>query len=164
MDGLEQDIQYRDMKIFYNINLISYQNVIKEKDYYSFSRIEIASNLLCGDIILLDKEKAFSLSEVEILKFFIDMYDAIRNIKLGICDEIPIFSTYDNYMFNMRKRENSIELLYYNNKKKKLLYDFDLFYKQVYISRKKLIDDVKILFPDYQKIKNINLLFNNLSD
>ena len=34
-------------------------NVIKEKDYYSFSRIEIASNLLCGDIILLDKEKAF---------------------------------------------------------------------------------------------------------
>ncbi|WP_304336304.1 hypothetical protein, partial [Capnocytophaga leadbetteri] len=75
-----------------------------------------------------------------------------------------IFSTYDNYMFNMRKRENSIELLYYNNKKKKLLYDFDLFYKQVYISRKKLIDDVKILFPDYQKIKNINLLFNNLSD
>ena len=62
MDGLEQDIQYRDMKIFYNINLISYQNVIKEKDYYSFSRIEIASNLLCGDIILLDKEKAFSLS------------------------------------------------------------------------------------------------------
>ena len=59
MDGLEQDIQYRDMKIFYNINLILYQNVIKEKDYYSFSRIEIASNLLCGDIILLDKEKAF---------------------------------------------------------------------------------------------------------
>ena len=118
MDGLEQDIQYRDMKIFYNINLILYQNVIKEKDYYSFSRIEIASNLLCGDIILLDKEKAFFLSEVEILKFFIDMYDAIRNIKLGICDEIPIFSTYDNYMFNMRKRENSIELLYYNNKKK----------------------------------------------
>ena len=54
MDGLEQDIQYRDMKIFYNINLILYQNVIKEKDYYSFSRIEIASNLLCGDIILLD--------------------------------------------------------------------------------------------------------------
>ena len=48
------------------------------------------------------------------------MYDAIRNIKLGICDEIPIFSTYDNYMFNMRKRENSIELLYYNNKKKKI--------------------------------------------
>ena len=82
------------------------------------------------------------------------MYDAIRNIKLGICDEIPIFSTYDNYMFNMRKRENSIELLY----------DFDLFYKQVYTSRKKLIDDVKILFPDYQKIKNVNLLFNNLSD
>ena len=66
MDGLEQDIQYRDMKIFYNINLILYQNVIKEKDYYSFSRIEIASNLLCGDIILLDKEKAFFLSEVEI--------------------------------------------------------------------------------------------------
>ena len=59
MDGLEQDIQYRDMKIFYNINLILYQNVIKEKDYYSFSRIEIASNLLCGDIILLDKEKDF---------------------------------------------------------------------------------------------------------
>ena len=59
MDGLEQDIQYRDMKIFYNINLILYQNVIKEKNYYSFSRIEIASNLLCGDIILLDKEKAF---------------------------------------------------------------------------------------------------------
>lgn len=59
MDGLEQDIQYRDMKIFYNINLILYQNVIKEKDYYSFSRIEIASNLLCGDIIFLDKEKAF---------------------------------------------------------------------------------------------------------
>ena len=164
MDGLAQDIQHRDMKIFYNINLILYQNVIKEKDYYSFSKIEIASNLLCGDIILLDKEKAFFLSEVEILKFFIDMYDAIRNIKLGICDEITIFSTYDNYMFNMRKRENSIELLYYNNKKKKLLYDFDLFYKQVYTSRKKLIDDVKILFPDYQKIKNVNLLFNNLSD
>ena len=59
MDGLEQNIQYRDMKIFYNINLILYQNVIKEKNYYSFSRIEIASNLLCGDIILLDKEKAF---------------------------------------------------------------------------------------------------------
>ncbi|MFD2909195.1 hypothetical protein ACFSX9_10680 [Flavobacterium ardleyense] len=149
------------MKILYNINLEDYQ-IIQMRNYLNYSTIEIANNLLFADVAFVDEKGQNTLFfKAEILKLFIDLNQVLEKIKLGEIENEMIFSTDQNYMFNIEINKKFIVLNY--NKNKILKYDFKKFQLELARNTKKIFSDFKILYPNYKDIKNIDFLVKSLS-
>jgi hypothetical protein len=146
------------MKITHTIDPESQRDVLK-RNYINFSASEISNNLLFGTIHFVDDKKKNTLSfEAELLKFFIDIYDALIRIESRRSKNESIFSMYQNYFFNLELEKEYIVLTY--NKNLVLRYDYSNFMSEIKGNMRKLYLDFKILFNEYQSIKNIGFLID----
>ena len=145
--------------IQYQIDLEIYKKVKKE-NYYHFSKSEIVENMLWGEVLILNDDKTLFHFQADLLKFFIVFADNLREIASGEETKNEVFSVYDDYHFSLRREDEAYVHILFKGQRtlfsiKKLLYKIEAV-------KQKLYNDFKILYPDYEQLKNLDYLERKL--
>lgn len=153
------------MRLLFNIDLDHYKNVLK-KDYKSYSNSELGENLIWGEIILINNKNEFLLFEADLLKFSYDIHDSLKKL-LTVKKENEdssieyLFNMYQLYQLELKKEGKYVLVTF--NKKTTVRYNLKKTILEIEKLKKGLLNDFKILFPDYKEIKNFQFLLNVLS-
>ena len=146
--------------IQYQIDLEIYKKV-KMKNYYHFSKSEIVEKMLWGEVLILNGDRTLFLFEADLFKFFFVFDNNLRKIFLGEDQKNEIFSTYDDYHFSLKKYdEKYVNILF--NRKENTLFDIKKLLHKIENIKYQLFNDFKILYPDYQLLKNFDYLVNKV--
>ena len=147
--------------ILYQIDLEIYKKVRKEK-YYHFSKSEIVENMLWGEVLILNDDKTLFHFQADLLKFFIVFADNLREIASGEETKNEVFSVYDDYHFSLRREdEEYVHILF---KRQRTLFSIKKLLHKIEAVKQKLYNDFKILYPDYEQLKNLDYLDRKLVD
>ena len=146
--------------ILYQIDLEMYKKV-KMKNYYHFSKSEIVEKMLWGEVLILNEDRTFFLFEVDLFKFFFVFDDILKKISLGEEEKNEVFSIYDNYHFSLKRYdEKYVNIIF--NRRKNTLFDIKKLLHKTENIKHQLFNDFKILYPDYQLLKNFDYLINKV--
>ena len=146
--------------IQYQIDLEIYKKV-KRENYYHFSKSEIVENMLWGEVLILNDDKTLFHFQADLLKFFIVFADNLREIASGEETKNEVFSVYDDYHFSLRREDEAYVRILFNGQKKSLFTIKKLLHK-IEAVKQKLYNDFKILYPDYEQLKNLDYLERKL--
>ena len=147
--------------IQYQIDLEIYKKVRKEK-YYHFSKSEIVENMLWGEVLILNDDKTLFHFQADLLKFFIVFADNLGKIASGEETKNEVFSVYDDYHFSLRREdEEYVHILF---KRQRTLFSIKKLLHKIEAVKQKLYNDFKILYPDYEQLKNLDYLDRKLVD
>ena len=147
--------------IQYQIDLEIYKKVKKE-NYYHFSKSEIVENMLWGEVLILNDDKTLFHFQADLLKFFIVFADNLREIASGEETKNEVFSVYDDYHFSLRREdEEYVHILF---KRQRTLFSIKKLLHKIEAVKQKLYNDFKILYPDYEQLKNLDYLDRKLVD
>ena len=145
--------------ILYQIDLEIYKKVRKE-NYYHFSKSEIVENMLWGEVLILNDDKTLFHFQADLLKFFIVFADNLREIASGEETKNEVFSVYDDYHFSLRREdEEYVHILF---KRQRTLFSIKKLLYKIEAVKQKLYNDFKILYPDYEQLKNLDYLERRL--
>lgn len=146
--------------ILYQIDLEIYKKVRKE-NYYHFSKSEIVEKMLWGEVLILNDDKTLFHFQADLLKFFIVFADNLREIVSGEETKNEVFSVYDDYHFSLRREDEAYVRILFNGQRKSLFNIKKLLHK-IEAVKQKLYNDFKILYPDYEQLKNLDYLERKL--
>ena len=145
--------------IQYQIDLEIYKKVKKE-NYYHFSKSEIVENMLWGEVLILNDDKTLFHFQADLLKFFIVFADNLREIASGEETKNEVFSVYDDYHFSLRREDEAyVRILF---KGQRTLFSIKKLLHKIEAVKQKLYNDFKILYPDYEQLKNLDYLERKL--
>ena len=145
--------------ILYQIDLEIYKKVKKE-NYYHFSKSEIVENMLWGEVLILNDDKTLFHFQADLLKFFIVFADNLGEIASGEETKNEVFSVYDDYHFSLRREdEEYVRILF---KRQRTLFSIKKLLHKIEAVKQKLYNDFKILYPDYEQLKNLDYLERKL--
>ena len=145
--------------IQYQIDLEIYKKVKKE-NYYHFSKSEIVENMLWGEVLILNDDKTLFHFQADLLKFFIVFADDLGKIASGEETKNEVFSVYDDYHFSLRREdEEYVRILF---KRQRTLFSIKKLLHKIEAVKQKLYNDFKILYPDYEQLKNLDYLERKL--
>ena len=145
--------------IQYQIDLEIYKKVKKE-NYYHFSKSEIVENMLWGEVLILNDDKTLFHFQADLLKFFIVFADNLGEIASGEETKNEIFSVYDDYHFSLRREDEAyVRILF---KGQRTLFSIKKLLHKIGAVKQKLYNDFKILYPDYEQLKNLDYLERKL--
>ena len=147
--------------ILYQIDLEIYKKV-KMNNYYRFSKSEIIEKMLWGEVRILNKDKTLFSFEADLLKFFIVFADNLKSISLDEETKNQVFSVYDDYHFSLKKEDEKYVTIIFNRQIKSL-FDIKKLLHKVETVKHKLYNDFKILYPDYQQLKNFDYLAKKIN-
>ena len=148
-----------NIKILYQIDLEIYKKVRKE-NYYHFSKSEIVENMLWGEVLILNDDKTLFHFQADLLKFFIIFADNLGKIASGEETKNEVFSVYDDYHFSLRREdEEYVRILF---KGQRTLFSIKKLLHKIEAVKQKLYNDFKILYPDYEQLKNLDYLERKL--
>ena len=141
--------------IQYQIDLEIYKKVRKE-NYYHFSKSEIVENMLWGEVLILNDDKTLFHFQADLLKFFIVFADNLGEIASGEETKNEVFSVYDDYHFSLRREDEAyVRILF---KGQRTLFTIKKLLHKIEAVKQKLYNDFKILYPDYEQLKNLDYL------
>ncbi|WP_346882956.1 hypothetical protein [uncultured Algibacter sp.] len=152
------------MQLLFNIDLEHYKNILKQ-NYINYSNSELGENLLWGEIIILNDKKDFLYFEADLLKFSYDIYDTLNRL-LSVKKENEdnsieyLFNMYQLYQLELKKEGKYVIITF--NKKQSVKYNLKKIISEIKNLKTKLLVDLKILFPNYEEIKNIKFLLDML--
>lgn len=152
------------MQLLFNIDLEHYKNILKQ-NYINYSNSELGENLLWGEIIILNDKKDFLYFEADLLKFSYDIYDTLNRL-LSVKKENEdnsieyLFNMYQFYQLELKKEGKYVIITF--NKKQSVKYNLKKIISEIKNLKTKLLVDLKILFPNYEEIKNIKFLLDML--
>ena len=149
-----------NIKIIYHIDLEVYKKV-KIKNYYHFSKSEIIEQMLWGEVLILNTDGSFFSFEADLFKFFIVFTDNLKKISLKEEHKNQIFSVYDDYLFFLERYDEKYVNVIFKGQKKSL-FDIKKLLQKTEEIKHKLLYDFKILYPDYQQIKNLDYLISKI--
>ena len=145
--------------IQYQIDLEIYKKVKKE-NYYHFSKSEIVENMLWGEVLILNDDKTLFHFQADLLKFFIVFADNLGEIASGEETKNEVFSVYDDYHFSLRREDEAyVRILF---KGQRTLFSIKKLLHKIEAVKQKLYNDFKILYPDYEQLKNLDYLERKL--
>ena len=145
--------------IQYQIDLEIYKKV-KKKNYYHFSKSEIVENMLWGEVLILNDDKTLFHFQADLLKFFIVFADNLGEIASGEETKNEVFSVYDDYHFSLRREDETyVRILF---KGQRTLFSIKKLLHKIEAVKQKLYNDFKILYPDYEQLKNLDYLERKL--
>ena len=145
--------------IQYQIDLEIYKKVRKE-NYYHFSKSEIVENMLWGEVLILNDDKTLFHFQADLLKFFIVFADNLGEIASGEETKNEVFSVYDDYHFSLRREDEAyVRILF---KGQRTLFTIKKLLHKIEAVKQKLYNDFKILYPDYEQLKNLDYLERKL--
>ncbi len=145
--------------IQYQIDLEIYKKV-KRENYYHFSKSEIVENMLWGEVLILNDDKTLFHFQADLLKFFIVFADNLREIASGEETKNEVFSVYDDYHFSLRREDEAyVRILF---KGQRTLFTIKKLLHKIEAVKQKLYNDFKILYPDYEQLKNLDYLERKL--
>ena len=145
--------------ILYQIDLEIYKKVRKE-NYYHFSKSEIVEKMLWGEVLILNDDKTLFHFQADLLKFFIVFADNLGEIASGEETKNEVFSVYDDYHFSLRREdEEYVHILF---KRQRTLFSIKKLLYKIEAVKQKLYNDFKILYPDYEQLKNLDYLERKL--
>ena len=145
--------------ILYQIDLEIYKKV-KRENYYHFSKSEIVENMLSGEVLILNDDKTLFHFQADLLKFFIVFADNLREIASGEETKNEVFSVYDDYHFSLRREDKEyVRILF---KRQRTLFSIKKLLHKIEAVKQKLYNDFKILYPDYEQLKNLDYLERKL--
>ena len=145
--------------ILYQIDLEIYKKV-KRENYYHFSKSEIVENMLWGEVLILNDDKTPFHFQADLLKFFIVFADNLGEIASGEETKNEVFSVYDDYHFSLRREdEEYVRILF---KGQRTLFTIKKLLHKIEAVKQKLYNDFKILYPDYEQLKNLDYLERKL--
>ena len=145
--------------ILYQIDLEIYKKVRKEK-YHHFSKSEIVENMLWGEVLILNDDKTLFHFQADLLKFFIVFADNLGEIASGEETKNEVFSVYDDYHFSLRREDEAyVRILF---KGQRTLFTIKKLLHKIEAVKQKLYNDFKILYPDYEQLKNLDYLERKL--
>ena len=145
--------------ILYQIDLEIYKKVKKE-NYYHFSKSEIVENMLWGEVLILNDDKTLFHFQADLLKFFIVFADNLREIASGEETKNEVFSVYDDYHFSLRREDEAYVRILFNGQR--TLFTIKKLLHKIEAVKQKLYNDFKILYPDYEQLKNLDYLERKL--
>jgi hypothetical protein len=150
--------------ITYQVDLQKYCRVRKKK-YTNYSRSQLAELLLYGKVTLLEtKSRSFFHFEAELIKFFTDFLVTLNEISATTAGSEEIYSLYDTYLFNLDKIDGKkIRLVMDRDRKHAMSIEIKDMLKEIKRNNSKLLEDIKILFPDYERMKEFAYLVSHLS-
>ena len=151
-----------DIIILYHIDLEIYKKV-KTKNYHHFSKSEITEKMLCGEVIILNEDKTLFSFEADLLKLFILFTNNLRKISFNEEQNNEIFSVYNDYHFSFKRYDQEYVNIIFNQQKKSLFNIKKLLHITENIKHK-LLTDFKILYPDYQQLKNFDYLTSKINE
>ena len=135
---------------------------VKMNNYYHFSKSEIVEKMLWGEVLILNKDKTLFSFEADLLKFFIVFADNLKSISLEKETKSQVFSVYDDYHFSLEREDEKYVTVIFNRQIKSL-FDIKKLLHKVEIVKHKLYNDFKILYPDYQQLKNFDYLAEKIN-
>ena len=145
--------------ILYQIDLEIYKKVRKE-NYHHFSKSEIVEKMLWGEVLILNDDKTPFHFQADLLKFFIVFADNLGKIASGEETKNEVFSVYDDYHFSLRREdEEYVHILF---KRQRTLFSIKKLLHKIEAVKQKLYNDFKILYPDYEQLKNLDYLERKL--
>lgn len=145
--------------ILYQIDLEIYKKVRKE-NYHYFSKSEIVEKMLWGEVLILNDDKTLFHFQADLLKFFIVFADNLGEIASGEETKNEVFSVYDDYHFSLRREdEEYVHILF---KRQRTLFSIKKLLYKIEAVKQKLYNDFKILYPDYEQLKNLDYLERKL--
>ena len=145
--------------IQYQIDLEIYKKVKKE-NYYHFSKSEIVENMLWGEVLILNDDKTLFHFQADLLKFFIVFADNLGEIASGEETKNEVFSVYDDYHFSLRREDETYVRILFRGQK--TLFSIKKLLHKIEAVKQKLYNDFKILYPDYEQLKNLDYLEHKL--
>ena len=85
----------------------------------------------------------------------------LREIASGEETKNEVFSVYDDYHFSLRREDEAYVRILFNGQRKSLFTIKKLLHK-IEAVKQKLYNDFKILYPDYEQLKNLDYLERKL--
>ena len=148
-----------DIIIQYQIDLEIYKKVKKE-NYHHFSKSEIVEKMLWGEVLILNDDKTLFHFQADLLKFFIIFADNLGEIASEEETKNEVFSVYDDYHFSLRREdEEYVRILF---KGQRTLFSIKKLLHKIEAVKQNLYNDFKILYPDYEQLKNLDYLERKL--
>lgn len=150
--------------ITYQIDLKKYR-AIRTKKYTRFSKSDLASNMLWGNVTIVRKNcTAFFHFEAALIRFFIDFYNTIRELSPLTTGKREMFGGFDTYYFELKKSaKTEISIILDKNKKQRIVFDSKPLLAEIGRNKVQLLSDFKVLFEDFKSIKEVDYILSRLS-
>lgn len=106
------------------------------------------------------KSKTFFYFEAELIKFFIDFYNAIKDLANISTGSTEIFSLYDTYLIEIKKKGGAKEtkIVLDRNTEQTMSVNTKQLLDETVKNKRRLFDDLTVLYPDIKSIKEIDYL------
>lgn len=149
------------MELLFNLNLKHHISSLKY-DYINYNLSELGENLFWGKIIILNQKNDYLLFEADLLKFSYDIYSSLVRLDSKEDDSKEYLSNmYQLYQLELRREKKNVFITF--NKKHTVCFNRKKLILKIKHMKVELLEDFKILFPNYKDIVCIDSLIDLMS-